>query len=405
MKLKAKTPHKRNWNRRLIVSVVVSVVLVFADYWIQNITYPLFDDVNLLTWVDKIMGTRKAYFEEDNVTYINLGKDKMLVPAVDEWGDTIGNNVISDRESLLQLLTIASQSNYKYIFLDVRFERGYDTPFDSALFACIKAMPNLVVATHRENGSYAIADSTLLTKAANADYRNALHAGFSRYEFLQDGRRSVALQMLHDIDHHDIEKRWYGYVCDDGHLCYNMKYIPLPSHLFEAEQKEMGGNTMGEEIRYPYLGSYILNQRYFSEEELVKNLLDDKLVVVGDFDNDLHDTYIGEIPGPVLPLAAYKFMAAGLHRVNVVYLTVLFLIFGGICFVMLSVRHVANMFAKNTWANYLLSLLGLGFLFFLIKVFSYYFFAISMIMVLPTLVFHTLGNRSTYKTILAKLTH
>lgn len=391
--------------KQLVISVAVALMLVLADYWIQNITYPLFDDVNLLTWVDKIIGTEKDYFAEDDVTFINIGKDKMLVPAVDEWGDTIGKNVISDREALLKFLTIASQSNYKYIFLDVRFELCFDTPFDSALFACIKTMPNLVIATHREIGGYVIADSTLLPKAANADYRNVLHAGFSRYEFLQDGKRSVALRMLYDIDHHDIEKRWYGYVCDDGHPCYNLKYIPLPSHLFKAEQTVIEKNTIGEEIRYPYLGSYILNQRFFTEEELVKNMLDDKLVVIGDFDNDIHDTYIGEIPGPILPLAAYKFLKAGLHRVDVVYLIALFLIYWVISYVMLTFRHIANLFAKNSVWNYLLSLLGFGVLFFLIKVFFYKFFAISMIMIVPTLVFHTLGNYPIYKKIFVKLFH
>ncbi len=43
--------------KQLVVSAVVALVLVVADYAIQNVTYPLFDDVNLLTWVDRLVGS------------------------------------------------------------------------------------------------------------------------------------------------------------------------------------------------------------------------------------------------------------------------------------------------------------------------------------------------------------
>lgn len=391
--------------KQLVVSAVVALVLVVADYAIQNVTYPLFDDVNLLTWVDRLVGSEKDYFDESDVTYVNISKDKMLVPSVDEWGDTVGSEVISDRGTLLRFLELAERSAYQYIFLDVRFEKGLDTPYDSALFAQIGRMRHLTVATHRPADGYAIADSALLAKASLADYRNALHDGFSRYEFLQDGRRSVALQMLCEIDHHDVEKRWYGYVCDDGHLCYNLRYLPLPSCLNRPTSELLHGNTMGEEVRYPYLGSQILNPKFFAEDEVVDHMLDGKLVVVGDFDNDVHDTYIGDVPGPVIPLAAYKYLKAGMHRVNWLYVAVLFLLFFAVSYGVLIVRHMANIFVHNSLWNYLLSLCGIGGLFFIVKVLFYVLFSTSMIMVVPTLVFHLLGNLSTYRTLYCKLFH
>ena len=110
--------------KQLVVSAVVALVLVVADYAIQNVTYPLFDDVNLLTWVDRLVGSEKDYFDESDVTYVNISKDKMLVPSVDEWGDTVGSEVISDRGTLLRFLELAERSAYQYIFLDVRFEKA-----------------------------------------------------------------------------------------------------------------------------------------------------------------------------------------------------------------------------------------------------------------------------------------
>lgn len=390
-------PVKKKRTKQLIISVAVAFLLVIADYWIQNRTYPLYDDIGLLTWVDKIIGSNKDFFNEDDVTYINLGKDKMLVPIVDEFGDTIGNDVITNREALLQFLDLASKTNYKYIFLDVRFEKGFETPFDSALFERIKQMPNLVIATHRASTDYAIADSSLLVKAANADYRTHLHVGFSRYEFLQDGKRSVALQLLHDIDHQDIEEHWYGYTCSDGSLCYNMKYIPLPSYLFKSTPTKIQENTIGEQIRYLYLGADILHPRFFSEDEVEENLLNGKIVVVGDFDNDIHDTYIGEIPGPLIPIVAYKYLKAGKHEMSWLYILFLFLLFVAISFVTLTIRNIANIFVKTSLWHYILSLFSIAALFFIIKVLLYCIFSISMILEVPTLVFHFMGSITTYK--------
>lgn len=99
--------------KQLVVSAVVALVLVVADYAIQNVTYPLFDDVNLLTWVDRLVGSEKDYFDESDVTYVNISKDKMLVPSVNEWGDTVGSEVISDRGTLLRFLELAERSAYR----------------------------------------------------------------------------------------------------------------------------------------------------------------------------------------------------------------------------------------------------------------------------------------------------
>lgn len=385
---------KDNRWGRLLISAVVALLLVVADYGVQNISFPLFDDVSLLAWIDQVVGSNKDYFDEEDVTYVNVGKDKALVPMVDEWGDTIGNDVITDRETLLRFLDLATKSDYRYIFMDVRFEEGFATSVDSALFGQIEQMPNVIVATHREVNGYAIADSALLPKAANADYRSTIFSGFSRYEFLQGGRRSVALRMLYDIDSHDISKHWYGYVCDDGSLCYNLKCIPLPNNLFSSNAVLLRDNTIGEEMRYPYLGSMILNSQRYSEDEVIQNLLNDKIVIVGDYDNDLHETYVGELPGPVISFAAYKFLRAGLHKVSVLYVIFLFVFFFLISLTILSIRHVANIFTKGTFWNFILSFLGIGALFFVVKIILYKFFLLSMIMVVPTVIFHLMGNIS-----------
>lgn len=381
-------------GRVFVISAVISIILVKADYLVQNFSFPFMDDSILMAHVDVLMEKQmekkktNCFFDEKDVTYVNFGKDKSLVPVLDEFNDTIGNDVITDRKTLLEFLELAKKSDYKFLFLDVRFEKGYETPYDSALFSLIKEMPRLVIATHRGNGGYEIIDSSLLDKSAYADYRGSIFSGFTRYEFLQDGGRSVALQMYYDIDEMDITKRCCSYRTTGCIPCYNLKYIPLPHYLFKGKSKNEEDTNYVEEIRYLCAGSMILNRDLLPEEEVIKNLLDKKIVVVGDFDNDLHGTYVGEIPGPVLSLAAYKYLHAGLHKVSCWYALFLFLLYFLIAFfTIISQGHIANFFeGKPVW-HFIVSLFSLSFVFLIIKILLYRFFLISMVMFVPTIIF------------------
>ena len=370
-----------------------------ADYLVQNCSFPLMDDSILMAHVDvlmeKSMEKKKTncFFDEKDVTYVNFGKDKSLVPVLDDFNDTIGNDVITDRKTLLEFLELAKKSDYKFLFLDVRFEKGYETPYDSALFSLIKEMPRLVIATHRGDGGYEIIDSSLLDKSAYADYRGSIFSGFTRYEFLQDGSRSVALQMYHDIDEMDITKRCCAYRTTGGIPCYNLKYIPLPHYLFKGNSIMEEDTDFPEEIRYLYAGSMILNRDFLPEEDVIKNLFDKKIVVVGDFDNDLHSTYVGEIPGPVLSLAAYKYLHAGLHKVSCWYVLFLFLLyFLSAYLTIMSQGHIAHFFeGKPVW-HFIVSLISLSFIFLIINILLYWIFLISMVMCVPTVVFWVLAS-------------
>ena len=387
---------KKRWKNSkwqiisVVISIALSIFLVKMDYVVQNHSFPLFDDVTRISVVDYILGdkieNKKTFFNEDSVTYVNFAKDKVLVPVTDMFGDTLGTAAITNRETILRFLELADSSDYKYIFLDVRFEKGYDTPFDSALFAKIKAMPRLVIATHRNNGDYEITDSDLLAKAAYADYRGSIFSGFTRYEFLQDGCRSVALQMLYDIDKQDIKKHKCKYK-SEGKSCYNLQYIPLPHYLFKGKDNN-DSITFEEEVRYPYAGSMILNPKYVSRQEIIQNLLNDKIIIAGDFDNDLHSTFVGEIPGPVLSLAAYQYLHAGLHKVRYFYIIILFVLYFLVSYlILLSGGHISNFVEDRPVLHIFLSLLSLSLLFLFVKILLYGCFLISMVTFVPFLVF------------------
>ena len=151
--MRRKRRHKRRYLRikgsRLAVAFACSLFIIFADYLLSNLSFPLFDEsesLSLFAYLD----SKNTPDESGEVLCVNTGVDLQLVPVLDDFGDTIGSAPITDRKALLRFLEIAETANPKYIILDIRFEKGFETDADSALFAKIHTLPRFVFANHRQ---------------------------------------------------------------------------------------------------------------------------------------------------------------------------------------------------------------------------------------------------------------
>ena len=156
-------------RRRLVtLSVLTSTVIIIFTYVMGNSGYPLPGETGALKQITdykKFLGMQIGNVP-DSILFINVHYDKMLIPY-EENEVPVGNMVITDREKLLQFLTKAKEANnYRYNFMDVFFEEGMETEYDSALFSTIKSMDRLVIPKHKGSN---MVDSTLYQKASNAD--------------------------------------------------------------------------------------------------------------------------------------------------------------------------------------------------------------------------------------------
>ena len=300
-----------SWVRQKKVALLVSlcnvVVLSLLTYFLNN--QPLFTGENLErhAWMELVKGeiglTKKPL--HDNVLFVNIAYDKELTERTDEYGMSIGNTDITDRSKLLELLkALHSTERYKYIFLDVRFEKGYDVPeVDSALFAEIRSMKNIVIANHSD---IEIADSSLLEKAAISDYKATITAtNFVRYKYSYSGEPTMPLYAYRELTNKTINSHGLWYVCD-GRLCYNSLFIEFPVEDFGEFDDQ-------NKKRYYNLGSDLLES--YSTEDLA-TLTDGKYIVVGDMVEDVHDTYSGLKPGSVIMFYAFQALMKGKHFVS-----------------------------------------------------------------------------------------
>ena len=323
--------------RAYSIASALALVMSLAGVFIGNCPYSIADEVSWLCVGENIV---RSWFngaeESDDAYFVNVGYDKQIID-VEVSPLESGRMAITDRKVLLDFLDIADQADYKYIFLDIRFEKGFETVFDSALFAKIASMRDIVCANHYEplvnqqgiqfNG-FEIADTTLLPKCAYNDYHTSVFSSnFTRYAYLQDGRTSVALRMYQDVDGKTVRRNGWLYD-NDGTLCENCPYIPIWGSVSPVTS---GSVTSAQ---YYNLGPFLMT---LPEQQLIEDMKG-KIVVVGDFEEDTHDTYMSKQPGPYLTYLAYKYLARGGNKISFPVIVLMTLIYFFIVKLILSGR-------------------------------------------------------------------
>ncbi len=296
---------KQVTKKQVAGAALVSFMIMLISYVICNTSIPLPDEMSVLQSWDNfksINGLNKDSIPND-VLLVNVTYDKQLVDYKID-GFPVGVYTITDRKKLFDFLRIAkSANNYKYIMLDVIFEKGIESPYDSALFAQIASMERIVIPVHKDAP---LQDTILYSKAANADYTVTWKdTNFARFKYLWNDLPSLPLKMYQDIDSKTISKHGFLY-CSNNWLCKNGITLQFPIRVYRDTKTE------GDKIRYNVvqLGADLLANDTIAP---VANDIKDKIVVVGDFYTDVHDTYIGPQPGSIICLNAYYALKRGDH--------------------------------------------------------------------------------------------
>lgn len=360
----------QNNRKTLKVSLLVSLAITLFSYVVANSAYPMAGEYA----AQKEISDFKKFFGQqvdnipDSLLFINVCYDKQLTPFEEE-GMPVGDLVITDREKLLQLLTIAKEAdNYRYIFMDVLLEKGIETPTDSALFQTIASMDRLVIPIHE---GVTLSDRRLTDKAANADYLTTWkQPTFAHYQFLHgDTIPSVALKMYADRNHlegYGIKPHCGGlWYTDNGRLCQNgvtlFIDVMISGRLINEESQKRDRN-------YIYLGADLLDLDSIIP---VKEQIEDKILVIGDFKSDTHTTYVGSQPGSAICINAFLMLMNGKHLVNWMAVLLLFIVYTCVGTFYLRGTSFQTLFA-NPWLGVLMSFLSTASLFFVIAIIAYW---------------------------------
>ena len=86
----------------------------------------------------RICGLSRTIDKNEDALFVNVAYDKQLIERHDNYGMTVGDVDITDRTKLCSFLKMLQKADsYKYIFLDVRFEKGNTY----TVFGKVKACP------------------------------------------------------------------------------------------------------------------------------------------------------------------------------------------------------------------------------------------------------------------------
>lgn len=309
---------RRKLKKALLLSALSIVVLLLSYFVQQWLPYAVGENSDVWQLIHRL--DRKGEEALDDGLFINMAFDNEIVdyyPYKDEGGERTdlykGNINITDRKALLDLLSRLNENGtYRYIILDIRFEEGMETPYDSALFSLIAETPRLVIPSH---SGESLATGMLLPKAARADSRSPKsNIGFSKMQFVQEGEPSIPLKVYSDLTGRTIRNRLLymdGWKPCTNTLFLHIPNVPVPTEGWERPYYKDYGPELADDARF------------FSSLEYVE----DKVVVIGDFVEDCSGTYNGDQANPLLLYLATQSLMRGDHLYSGWFLLSMFLVY------------------------------------------------------------------------------
>lgn len=378
-------------------AAAVAVVLLCLSYLFNSLPYSFGGDVSAQVWTERIgfiFNGRRNHLP-DSIALVNVAYDKTLVDYDGRLYNTIpgdnrrapsGRIALTDRRKLLDFLKAAKDGGYKYIMLDVRFDDDIESDSVSlALFDLIGSMDRIAFAVHE--GSDPVADAPL-DKAAFGDYNiTAFESNAVKYPIIHGDRPSMAAAMYSALNGGRIST--FGPLTFDGSaLCMRSLFLDYPVRVFDRAVETDG--LMPADYYYLNLGVDLLADP--DSVDRIREYVADRIVVIGDFDNDVHDTSIGQLAGSLINLNAYISLSQGRHKISWLYTALLFVIYFVIALSLIKHQSPIDMIPalrrrKSTALRFLFSLVGFSVVLSLLSLLIYLTAGIIYSIVMPSLYF------------------
>lgn len=352
-------------KKQVIISLICALFLSIACYIVENRPISLSDNSLLFYCLE--MPVRQWTQKSDlDVHFVNVGQDRQLV-YLDPSDSSMGNTDITDRHKLLQFLQKLETDNVHYsgIMMDIRFDKAHVTEWDSLLFNQIVNMRNIVIAHHEGDAwsNYDIASEKLLSKAGISDYKQIAYlTSFSRYTYLHEKGPSLPLTLYDDIMHQGKTsiKKCPGlplYV-SGKHLCVNCPSLPITGDIYDIlsasyEESDIDGSVQLFNF-YENLGADWLSM----EGRCWNADLDNAYIVIGDFYNDVHATYVGSRAGAYISWLAYVYLFEGRHILSWAFIILIFVFYALMIYWMFFHNNLSKrpLYSNNKYALSLLSI-------------------------------------------------
>lgn len=373
-------------RKSLWFSLITSMLLLLVCYFTDNIGYSILSGPSVGQRIEQFrefLGIAEDKVPEDYV-FINIAYDRELVSVYDEYDLPKGEIDITNREKLNQFISEAS--GYRYMMVDVLLSDAYRSENDSLLIKTIENKKNIAIARSETSD---LISYGLLPKAGYTDYStDILETNFVKYEFSRHREPTMPLKAYREITGKDGYKSFGPFHFHNRRLSWKSLVLRFPTKLWN---ESVDGSDMLKEKILLNLGSDILDTGMD-----INGLVKDKIVVIGDFtEDDIHDTYIGKIAGPIINMNALEALLRNELEIPWTLVLFLFVVYTVIIYCIIrNVTVINSLFKriKNAILRYLLSFVGISFSLSIMAAIIYLSCGCDINILIPSLWFTFLGG-------------
>lgn len=296
-------------------ALTLAFAMLVISYLFSNFSASMTGEPDILQGVELF----KDYFglgspetsTPDSILFVNVSYDRELIPYDD--GINEGDIDITDRRKLIKFLTIAQNAEYRYILLDIAFDKNLlrDEPLNDSLYNILASTRNLTLS----NSEAFVIDERLRPKGGLVDYcTSVFEETFTKVPIIEEDSMSLPMKMYEKLQGKRIESHLNMFYTSDGHLVRRCIYPKMYIN--------------NHNLAYLNLGGDILNENRYTDDDL-NLLLKDKIIVVGAISGplDVHNTYIGNLSGAVISANTYISLCKGAYHIPLLLWLLQFVIF------------------------------------------------------------------------------
>lgn len=276
------------------------LLMAFSTLWL-NSSFTYGDEKLLVQWSSIFKRVVLKMDEEPpkkDYLFINLAYDKALIPR--EEGT--GKDIITDRQLLADFFQVLKkhQDSIKYTVCDVLLKGSSDA--DSALQASVRGLKKIVFPAQLSDSGTA-EELAIQVPSAIADYE-MVNGGFLKFKLFQNKTvPTLPVYMYQQISGKELKQQFGWYFQD---------YKPVMNSLIIDYQ--IRTHELMDEAEYPVIN---LSELMLLPEEIIANdFLKHRFIIMGDFNNDTHETIYGSTPGTLILLNVYLSLMDGQHLIS-----------------------------------------------------------------------------------------
>ena len=284
-------------------------MLCMAFYWL-SLPYNFGDETFLIKWSSLIKKTLLGFDAKSNpedVLFVDVAKNKSTINTKNEFEEIspYHSKVITDRHQLAAFFDLLNsyEAEVRFVLCDVLFE---DSTQHDALLAAefAKLGKKLLGVSHlTKQGNYI--RPIIEMPYAPATYSATQNIFLKFPLLLQDTLKTVPLVMYERLNNAKFKKKGPFYWLN-GQLS-----LPAPIVDFKVRNSDFKvGSELNDANFAVYEMGTLLEMREIWDEKELRSLFKGKIILIGDFKDDMHNTPFDRMPGILLIYNTYLTLVA-----------------------------------------------------------------------------------------------